>query len=140
MKNINILGSTGSIGKRTLKIINNNFNEYKINYLLANNNYKLLAKQADYFKPKYIGILNDKFYLNIKKIINNKSIKIISGLECYEILKKNVNLSILAISGISALIARPNLIAISIACSLITGKTPGKPRSTAQACVFGLAP
>ena len=103
MKNINILGSTGSIGKRTLKIINNNFNEYKINYLLANNNYKLLAKQADYFKPKYIGILNDKFYLNIKKIINNKSIKIISGLECYEILKKNVNLSILAISGISAL-------------------------------------
>ena len=103
MDKINILGSTGSIGKKTLKILKNNFNEYKINYLLANNNYYLLAKQANSFNPNFVGILNDKYYSNIKKIINNKKIKIIAGSECYEILNENINLSILAISGISAL-------------------------------------
>ena len=60
MKKINILGSTGSIGKKALKLLNNNSFNYRINYLLANNNYKLLAEQANIFKPKYIGIINDK--------------------------------------------------------------------------------
>ena len=113
MKKINILGSTGFIGKKTLKILENNFQNYKINFLLANNNYKLLAKQANYFNPSFIGILNDKYYLNIKKIIKNKKIQIVSGLECYEILKMNVNLSILAISGISALKSIESLIKYS---------------------------
>jgi len=103
MYKINILGSTGSIGRRTLKILNNNFSKYKINFLLANNNYSLLAKQANKFNPNIVGILNDKYYGHIKNIINNKKTKIIAGLECFEILKENVNLSILAISGISAL-------------------------------------
>ena len=103
MQKINILGSTGSIGKKTLKILKNNFNKYTINYLLAKNNYSLLAKQANYFNPKYIGILNDIYYSRIKKLINNKKTKIIAGPECYEILNENVNFSISAISGISAL-------------------------------------
>ena len=103
MQKINILGSTGSIGKKTLKILKNNFNKYSINYLLAKNNYSLLAKQANYFNPKYIGILNDIYYSRIKKLINNKKTKIIAGPECYEILNESVNFSILAISGISAL-------------------------------------
>ena len=40
MTKINILGSTGIIGKKTLGIINSNFKNYKINFLMANNNYK----------------------------------------------------------------------------------------------------
>ena len=103
MNKINILGSTGSIGKKTLKILKNNFNKYKINFLLANNNYSLLAKQANNFNPSYVGILNDKYYSRIKNIISNKKIKIIAGSECYEVLNESVNLSILAISGIAAL-------------------------------------
>ena len=103
MDKINILGSTGSIGKKTLKILKKNFTKYKINYLLANNNFYLLAKQANIYNPNFIGILNDKYYSNIKNIINNKKIKIVAGLECYDILRENVNLTILAISGISAL-------------------------------------
>jgi len=103
MKKINILGSTGIIGKNTLKIIDRNFDNYIINFLLANNNYKLLAQQANKFKPNYIGLLNSKNYYNLKKLLKNKNIKIVTGNDCIEILKKNVNSTILAISGISAL-------------------------------------
>ena len=103
MKTINILGSTGVIGQKALQIIDKEFKKYKINYLLANNNYKLLAKQANYFKPKYLGIINSKNYFKLKKLIKNKKIKIVSGNECYEILQKKVDNTILSISGISAL-------------------------------------
>ena len=64
MKTINILGSTGVIGQKALQIIDKEFKKYKINYLLANNNYKLLAKQANYFKPKYLGIININSFSN----------------------------------------------------------------------------
>jgi hypothetical protein len=40
----------------------------------------------------------------------------------------------------SAPIARPKRMAHSTAFLFSTGKTPGKARSTAQACVFGAAP
>ena len=62
MKKINIFGSTGIIGKKTLELIHNHFPEYKVNYLLANNNYKLLCEQANKFNPKYVGIFNKKYY------------------------------------------------------------------------------
>ena len=39
---LNIFGSTGVIGKTVLKIIKNQFPEYKINLLCAKNNIKLL--------------------------------------------------------------------------------------------------
>ena len=102
-KKINILGSTGYIGKKTLNIIDKYFNNYKINFLFANNNYSLLTKQANHFKPNFVGILNKTNYPKIKKLINNNKIKIIAGEDCYEILKSNVDISILSISGISAL-------------------------------------
>jgi len=102
MKTINILGSTGIIGKKTLKIIKDNFTDYKINYLLCLNNYKLLANQANIFKPNYIGIINDKYYLKLKDLVSSNT-KIIAGNECYKILNYKINLSIICISGNAAL-------------------------------------
>ena len=53
-KTINIFGSTGIIGSKTLKIINEYFPNIKINLLTANHNYKKLSKQIYYYKPRYI--------------------------------------------------------------------------------------
>ena len=65
MKTLNIFGSTGKIGTKTLKIIKDYFPKIKINLLVANNNYKKLAKQADIYKPKYICLIdkNKRHYL-----------------------------------------------------------------------------
>ena len=46
MKNISILGSTGSIGTNTLNVIDNLGDEYKVFGLSAYKNGKLLVEQA----------------------------------------------------------------------------------------------
>ena len=60
MKTINIFGSTGMIGTKSLKIIKDYFPDIIINILVAKKNYKKLAKQAIVYKPEYICLI-DKF-------------------------------------------------------------------------------
>ena len=58
-KKIIILGSTGSIGSTTLKIINRDRNTFKVILLTANKNYKKLL-----FQSKKIGCKNILIYDN----------------------------------------------------------------------------
>ena len=55
-KKIAILGSTGSIGKSLLKIIETDKKNFEIILLTANKDYKSLIKQANLFKVKNIII------------------------------------------------------------------------------------
>ena len=55
-KSISILGSTGSVGLSTLKIIDKKKNFFNIIHLAANNNYNLICKQIKKYKPKYFII------------------------------------------------------------------------------------
>ena len=72
MKNITILGSTGSIGLTTLDVIRSHRDEFTISGLSANHNYKLLAKQANEFKPKVISIGNAELVNSIKELLDYK--------------------------------------------------------------------
>ena len=76
-RKIAILGSTGSIGKSTLEVIKKNKDNFDIILLTANNNYKLLIKQAKEFGAKNVLIKNNKFYLKVKKSL--KSTKVYFG-------------------------------------------------------------
>ena len=58
-KKIVILGSTGSIGKNLLNIIDNDKKNFEVLLLMANKNYKKLFQQAKKFKVKNI-IISDK--------------------------------------------------------------------------------
>ena len=74
-KSISILGSTGSIGLSTLKIIDKKNFFLRVNFLTANKNYKLICKQIKKYKPKYF-IVNDKIvYLKIKKNLKIAKLK-----------------------------------------------------------------
>lgn len=68
MKQILILGSTGSIGTNALELIRNNKDIYKIIGLSGNRNIGLLEKQIEEFKPDYVcvGTEKDKEYLKGK--------------------------------------------------------------------------
>ena len=61
-KKIVILGSTGSIGKTTLKIINNNQNDFIVDLLSTNTNYKKVFNQASKFNVKNILIHDKKIF------------------------------------------------------------------------------
>ena len=64
-KTISILGSTGSIGLTTLKIINKRKNFLKPYLFSANKNYNLICKQIKYYKPKYFLVAD---YLTYQKL------------------------------------------------------------------------
>ena len=71
-KKIGILGSTGSIGESTVKIINNNKNDFDVIFLSTNSNVKKLLKQSTNLKPKSVIIFDKKKFLLFKKKFTKK--------------------------------------------------------------------
>ena len=108
-KKIIILGSTGSIGKTLIKILEKDKKKFKILLLSANKNYKLLLRQVKIFNVKNIIITNKIIFLKVKKILKGKKIKIYNDFECFEnIFKINeADYTMSAISGLEGL--RPTL-------------------------------
>jgi 1-deoxy-D-xylulose-5-phosphate reductoisomerase len=98
---INILGSTGSIGSTTLKIIEKKKKYFVVNTLVANSNTKEIYKQIIKFRPKNFIITNKKTY---EKIIKKKFQKtnIFYKYNKYNF-KKKTDITIAAIPGISGL-------------------------------------
>lgn len=81
MKNISILGSTGSIGTQALEVVRQNPNLFNIVALTGNNNIELLEKQVYEFKPSYVAVYNEKKAIDLKKRLSHKNTKVLSGLE-----------------------------------------------------------
>ena len=75
-KKIAILGSTGSIGKNLLEIINKDKKNFEIVLLTANKNYKNLYKQAKKYNAKNLIVTNHNSYIELKKKINYNKINI----------------------------------------------------------------
>ena len=101
-KKISILGSTGSIGLNSLKIISKSKNKFTINILAANKNYKLICEQIIQFKPKIFFINDKKTYIKVKDKFKKRKIIIINDLENKKfILKSDITIS--AIPGIAGL-------------------------------------
>ncbi len=101
--NINIFGSTGIIGSKSLDIIRNYFPKLKINLICANNNVKKLINQSKIYSPKYIYINNNNKYLELKNNISNKT-KILNFDELQHLLQETrTDFSILAVSGYMSL-------------------------------------
>lgn len=79
MRNIAILGSTGSIGTQALQVIESNPNEFCAEVLTANNNWQLLIDQALKFNPNAVVIGNEKHYSNVKQALKSTNIKVFAG-------------------------------------------------------------
>ena len=100
--NISILGSTGSIGLTTLKIVDKKKSLFNIDLLSANKNYNLICKQIKKYKPK-IFIIKDTNTLNkIKKKFKRKKIFFQNNFQNLN-LKKKSNITISSIPGIAGL-------------------------------------
>ena len=101
---IAILGSTGSIGRSTLEIIEKDKKNFDIILLSANNNYKKLIEQAKKFKVKNVLIRNKKFYEKVKNSLKNKKISVYSGdVSLNNIISEKLDYTMSAIVGIAGL-------------------------------------
>ena len=104
IKKIAILGSTGSIGKSLLKIIEADRKSFKIILLTANKDYTSLIKQANKFNVKNIIITDQKNYNIAKLKIKNKKIKIFNNYNQFKnIFKNKIDYAMSAITGLDGL-------------------------------------
>ena len=103
-KKIAILGSTGSIGKSTINILKKDKKSFDIVLLTTNNNYKEILKQSKEFKVRNLIINNKKNFLNLKKKLKNKNIKIFNNFESFKNKFNNkIDFTMSAISGLEGL-------------------------------------
>jgi len=109
MKNIAVLGSTGSIGRNTLEVVRNlNRNNYPVTvkYISANSNVDLLCEQIKEFKPKGAVIFRADCFQRLKECTLNLDCEVLCGQEgINEIASRNdFELVVNALVGFSGLI------------------------------------
>lgn len=81
MKQIAILGSTGSIGCQALEVIESHSEEYSVYALTANNNVDRLIEQARKFVPDTVVVANEAHYEKLKNALSDMPIKVYAGAE-----------------------------------------------------------
>lgn len=81
IKNISILGSTGSIGNSTLDVIASNPDKFKVIGLTACENIDKLEVQIRRFKPSVVSIASEKSAIVLKDRCKDLKIEIYSGVE-----------------------------------------------------------
>lgn len=81
MKNISILGSTGSVGTQTLEVIREHKDYFNIFGLSTNTNIDLLEAQIHEFKPKAVCVMIKGKAKILKERIKGSNIKIYTGIE-----------------------------------------------------------
>ena len=81
LKNISILGSTGSIGRSTLAVIEKFPDRFKVVALAAGNNDELLEKQMRRFRPMIVSVAGEAQVETLKKRCHDLGVRIFSGIE-----------------------------------------------------------
>ena len=89
-KIISILGSTGSIGLNSFKIIDKKRKYFDINLLSANKNYKLICMQILKYKPNFFVVTDQSIFEKIKKKFKKTKIKILNNFELASLKKKMI--------------------------------------------------
>ena len=80
-KTLTVLGSTGSVGKNTLDLVERNPKTFNIKALTGNQNVKLLAQQAKFHQPELLVIGNKEHYSNLIKELDGFPVRVEAGYE-----------------------------------------------------------
>ncbi|HTI57384.1 1-deoxy-D-xylulose-5-phosphate reductoisomerase [Mucilaginibacter sp.] len=135
IKNIAILGSTGSIGTQAMEVIGENPTLFRAYVLTAQNNAELLIQQALTFRPAYAIICNEKYYERVKDALLGTEVKVLSGIEAVKeiVTDTEIDMVLTAMVGFAGLeptinaikagkdIALANKETLVVAGELITG-------------------
>ncbi len=72
MKVLSILGSTGSIGVNTLKVVANCRNEFRVAALSAGRNIQLLASQIEQFRPEIASTGDESISAELQSLLRQR--------------------------------------------------------------------
>ena len=114
MKNISILGATGSIGTQTLDVIRNSNNEIKLIGISANSSVNKIIEIINEFNPKYVAMMDENSAKSIQEycLCNNLNITVHSGIEGLEKIASLKEIDMVVTSVVGMIGLRPTLKAI----------------------------
>ncbi len=101
-----ILGSTGSIGKQTLEIVNEHPERFSVEVLTANSNADLLISQAVNYKPNAVVIGDKALYKKVNEQLSPHNIKVFAGHDaiCQIVTSESITLVLNALVGFSGFV------------------------------------
>ena len=105
MKNISILGSSGSIGRQTLTVCRWFPGELQVSALAAGRNWRLLADQAREFRPRLVALADESVYRELKAELAGLPVEIAVGEEGLLAVAAlaEASMTVAAIAGIAGL-------------------------------------
>ena len=111
-KKIVIIGSTGSIGLNTLKLINKEKNKYSVELLSTNKNVDIIVKQAKKFNVKHIIINDYKMFMFAKEKFKSDGMKFYNSFKIISKIFKNkkIHYSMISVVGLDGLLPTIKLI------------------------------
>jgi 1-deoxy-D-xylulose-5-phosphate reductoisomerase len=111
-KRVAIFGSTGSIGRQALEVIDANPSLFSVEVLTGQSNDDLLIRQALHFKPDVVVIGDEKKYPKVREALSAEPVKVFAGEKALEEVAAmdNYDIMLAAIVGFAGL--RPTLQAI----------------------------
>ncbi len=135
IKNIAILGSTGSVGTQALDVIDGNPDLFRAYVITAQKNADLLIAQALQFKPAYAIICDGNKYQYVKDAVAHTEVKVLVGIDAITdiVTHPEIDMVLTAMVGFSGLeptiaaikagkdIALANKETLVVAGELITG-------------------
>ena len=103
-KRITIMGSTGSIGTSTLDIVAAAPDSFTIHALVAGSNASLLAEQALKFRPKFVGINDERQLASLQSALVGTGIEVVAGTDaCTSLAAESVDIVVAGIVGLAGL-------------------------------------
>ena len=117
MKNISILGATGSIGQNTLDLIFREKEKFNVVGLTGSDNIELLAESAIKLKAEVVATANENKFQDLKELLSNHEIEVCAGFTgVMEVASRNVDWTMSAIVGSAGLL--PGLKALETGANL----------------------
>src|SRR5512144_2191400 len=80
-RGIVILGSTGSIGRNALSVIEALGPDYRVVGLSAHSSVELLAQQTRRYKPRFVAVTNGDFAARFRALVDGLDVRVFSGRE-----------------------------------------------------------
>jgi 1-deoxy-D-xylulose-5-phosphate reductoisomerase len=120
VKQIALLGSTGSIGKSTLEVVDQHPEEFAVVSMAAGTNVDLLAKQVEKFRPELVSVGNEEAALALQERLGARvKPEIVHGLEGLELVARHQAADFVMTAVVGSVGVAPTLAAID------AGKTIG---------------
>ena len=125
MKNIAILGSTGSIGVSTLEIVAAHPDRFRVVSLSAGKNLELCARQIRQFRPELVALADPADIPRLRELAVDQQVDIMGGVEglCAVATAPGVQMVVAAIVGAAGLVPTAAAIRAGIDVALANKET-----------------